>query len=84
MKQLICDTLNGVRTTQTVHAVALRTLDSDTTHCWQQECREWSPIPGRGLLLTMGRWAEVMGQRELWQGMPLEGSLAAIQGGRDC
>ena len=84
VKQLICDTLNGVRTTQTIHVVALRTLDSDTSHCWQQECREWRAIPGRGLLLTMGWWPEGMGERKLWRGMPLEGSLAAIQAGRDC
>ena len=81
VKQLICDTLNGVRTTQTIHVVALRTLDSDTSHCWQQECREWRAIPGRGLLLTMGWWPEGMGERKLWRGMPLEGSLALYRQG---
>ena len=59
MPQLICDRLNGVRTTRTILAAALRTLDRDASpleHTVAGSCR----------LLTAGRWPEETRGRSRW------------------
>lgn len=42
MRQLICDSLNRVRATQTIHAKALYTLDSDTCLLVCKVAGSWS------------------------------------------
>ena len=49
MQQLICDSLNGMRTTQIILATALHILDrSPGTRCgWELERRDWRVSQGR-------------------------------------
>ena len=67
VKQLICDNLNGVRTTQTIRAVVLLTsrqgCKSTSAHSgWELEAGMGEQSQGEpGLFLTMGRRPEEMG-----------------------
>ena len=49
MQQLICDSRNGMRTTQTILAAALHTLDRSpgTRGGWELKRRDWRVFQGR-------------------------------------
>ena len=72
VKQLICDSLNGIRIAQTILAAAIHIPDRSPRRLsgWELEHRDCRAIPGRGFLLT-GETArgEV---RRLWWEKPVE------------
>ena len=60
VKQLICDSLNGMRIAQTILAAAIHIPDRSPRRLsgWELEHRDCRAIPGRGFLLTVGRQPE--------------------------
>ena len=54
---MICDSLNGMKITQTILITAICTLDRSNRNLsgWELEHRDWRAIPGQGLLLAMGK-----------------------------
>ena len=57
---MICDSLHGMRITQTILTTAICTLDRFHRKLsgWELEHRDWRVIPGQGLLLAMGKSPE--------------------------
>ena len=54
VKQLICDSLNGIRIAQTILAAAIHIPNRSPRRLsgWELEHRDCRAIPGRGFLLT--------------------------------
>ena len=66
VKQLICDSLNGVRITQIICMYSRQGSKSTIVHgSWELEHMYWRVILGQGLLLTMRREPEDMGEGNL-------------------
>ena len=68
MRHLTYDSLNGVRTTQIINAIVLRTRGMDASPLNHVVAGSWSVgIGGQfqgGQLLTVGKWLEGMGGRK--------------------
>ena len=75
VKQLICESLNGMRIRQSLghHTyTGLEHWSPGKRNGWELEFRDCGAIPGQGLLLTMETWIERMWGRRSWWKMPVE------------
>ena len=75
VRELICGSLNGMRTDSPCHSHRY------PRRCggWELEFRDCGAIPGQGLVLTVERQIEGVWGRRLWWEMPVEESQAAIE-----